>query len=261
MSDIPRNEFKQAILAGEHQLGLWVSLVSAYSAEIVAGSGFDWLLIDTEHAPSEVVSVLPQLQAVAPYPVSPIVRPSWNDKVLIKRHLDQGAQSLLIPYVSTPEEAQAAVAAMRYPTRGVRGVAGATRAARFGRVKDYYKRCEEELCLLVQVETRQGLDNLERIAKVDGVDGVFIGPADLAAGLGHLGDIGHPEVQSAIYEGIRRILACKKAPGILAMDEAFARKAMDAGTLFTAVGLDASVLARETEKLAARFRKDQGPRF
>lgn len=254
MSELPRNAFKHAILAGQHQLGLWVSLVSPYSAEIVAGSGFDWLLLDTEHSPAEVTAVLPQLQAVAPYPVSPIVRPAWNDKVLVKRHLDQGAQTLLIPYVSTPEEALAAVEAMRYPTRGVRGVAGSTRATRFGRVKDYLRRCEEELCLLVQVETRQGLDNLEAIAKVEGIDGVFIGPADLAAGLGHLGEIGHPEVQSAIFDGIRRIRACGKAPGILATDEAFARKAIEAGTLFTAVGVDSAILARETERLAARFR-------
>lgn len=252
---LARNAFKHAILAGQHQLGLWVSLVSAYSAEIVAGSGFDWLLLDTEHSPSEVAAVLPQLQAVAPYPVSPIVRPSWNDKVLVKRHLDQGAQTLLIPYVSTVQEAQAAVAAMRYPPGGVRGVAGSTRAAGFGRVKDYARRCEAELCLLVQVETREGLDNLEAIAAVDGVDGVFIGPADLAAGLGHLGEIAHPEVQRAIFDGIRRIKACGKAPGILAMDEAFARKCIDAGTLFTAVGLDASLLARESEKLAARYRQ------
>jgi 4-hydroxy-2-oxoheptanedioate aldolase len=253
--DLPRNAFKRAILAGQHQLGLWVSLTSAYGAEVVAGSGFDWLLLDTEHSPAEVTTVLPQLQAVTGYPVTPIVRPSWNDKVLVKRHLDQGVQTLLIPYVSTAEEAAAAVEAMRYPPRGVRGVAGSTRAAQYGRIKDYAKRCEEELCLLVQVETREGLDNLEKIANVDGVDGVFIGPADLSAGLGHLGNIGHPEVQSAIFDGIRRIRACKKAPGILAMDEPFARKSMEAGTLFTAVGMDVVLLARESERLAALYKK------
>ena len=260
-AELSRNKFKHAILGGQQQIGLWVSLVSAYSAEIVAGSGFDWLLIDTEHSPAEVASVLPQLQAVASYSASAIVRPAWNDKVLVKRHLDLGVQTLLIPYVSTPDEAAAAVAAMRYPPRGVRGVAGSTRAARFGRIKDYATRCEEELCLLVQVETRLGLDNLEKIAAVDGVDGVFIGPADLAAGLGHTGEIGHPEVQSAIFEGIRRIRASGKAPGILAMDEAFARKSMEAGTLFTAVGLDASLLARESDKLAARFKQKVGATF
>lgn len=252
--DLPVNRFKRAIVSGQHQLGLWVSLVSSYSCEIVAGSGFDWLLIDGEHSPNDVETVLRQLQAAAPYPVSPIVRPAWNDKVLVKRYLDVGAMTLLIPYVSNAAEAQAAVAAVRYPNRGVRGVAGVTRASRFGRIPNYVKRAEEELCLLVQVETREGLDNLEAIAKTDGVDGVFIGPADLAAGLGHLGDMGHAEVQSAIEDAIRRIRACGKAPGILTPDEKLARRYMEVGTLFTAVGLDAMILARETEKLAGKFK-------
>ena len=252
---LPENAFRRAILAGRQQIGLWVSLPGAYTAEVVAGSGFDWLLLDTEHSPSDVPMVLPQLQAVAAYPaVSAVVRPAWNDKVLIKRHLDIGAQTLLIPYVSTEAEAAAAVAAIRYPTRGVRGVAGTTRAARFGRIPDYARRAEDELCLLVQVETREGLDNLEAIARQDGIDGVFIGPADLAAALGHLGETGHAEVQSAIADAIRRILACGKAPGILAMDEAGARRYMEWGTVFTAVGMDVAILARETARLAAAFR-------
>ena len=252
--DLPRNAFRHALLAGRQQIGLWVSLASAYSAEVVAGSGFDWLLSDMEHSPNEVDTTLAQLQAVAASPTTAIVRPAWNDKVLIKRHLDIGAQTLLIPYAEDEEEAAAAVAAMRYPPRGVRGVAGTTRAARFGRVQDYARRAESELCLLVQVETRRGLERLDAIAKVDGVDGVFIGPADLAAGLGHLGDIPHPEVQAAIQDGVKRIRACGRAAGILATDEASARRYMEWGTTFTAVGLDAMILARETEKLAAKFR-------
>jgi len=252
--ELPVNNFKRAIAAGRQQIGLWVSLASAYSVEIVAGSGFDWLVIDTEHSPNEVDTTLAQLQVVAAYPVSPVVRPAWNDKVLIKRHLDIGAQSLLIPYVQTEEEAAAAVAAIRFPTRGVRGVAGVTRASRFGRVPDYSKRAHEELCLLVQIETRAGLDNLEKIARVEGIDGVFIGPADLAAGLGHLGEIAHAEVQTAIRDAIARIKACGKPAGILATDEASARRYIEWGTTFTAVGLDAMVLARETEKLAAKFK-------
>jgi 4-hydroxy-2-oxoheptanedioate aldolase len=252
--DLPPNNFKRAIAAGRQQIGLWVSLASAYSAEIVAGSGFDWLVIDTEHSPNEVDTTLAQLQVIAAYPVAPVVRPAWNDKVLIKRHLDIGAQNLLIPYVQTEEEAAAAVAAMRFPTRGVRGVAGVTRASRFGRVRDYAKRAHEELCLLVQIETREGLENLERIARIEGVDGVFIGPADLAAGLGHLGDQGHADVQSAIKDAIGRIKACGKPAGILAVDEASTRRYIDWGTVFTAVGLDVMVLARESEKLAAKFK-------
>jgi len=252
--DLPQNVFKQALVAGRQQIGLWVSLASPYSAEIVAGAGFDWIVIDTEHSPNEVDTTLAQLQVVAAYPVAPVVRPAWNDKVLIKRHLDIGAQTLLIPYVQTADEAAAAAAAIRYPLRGVRGVAGVTRASRFGRVSDYTRRAEQELCLIVQVENRAGLDNLEAIAKVDGVDGVFVGPADLAAGLGHLGEQSHPEVQSAIRDAIARIRACGKSAGILATDEASARRYIEWGTTFTAVGLDAMVLARELEKLAAKFR-------
>ena len=252
--DMPLNSFKKAILAGQQQIGLWVSLASPYCTELVAGSGFDWILIDGEHSPNDPITVLTQLQAAAAYPVTAIVRPAWNDKVLIKRYLDIGAQTLLVPYVETAAEAQAAVEAIRYPLRGVRGVAGTTRASRYGRVTDYVKHAERELCLLVQVESRLGLDNLEAIARTDGVDGVFIGPADLAAGLGHLGQQGHPEVQKAIEEGVKRIKACGKPAGILAVDEASARRYIEWGTTFTAVGLDAMVLARELEKLAAKFR-------
>jgi 4-hydroxy-2-oxoheptanedioate aldolase len=252
--DLPINHFKSAIKAGKQQIGLWASLANAYSTEIVAGAGFDWLLLDGEHSPNDPISVLPQLQAAAPYPVSAIVRPAWNEKVLIKRYLDVGTQSLLVPYVQTEDEAQAAVAAIRFPTRGVRGVAGVTRASRFGRVTDYTRKAEEQLCLLVQIETGLGMDNLEKIARVDGIDGVFIGPADLAAGLGHLGQQAHPEVQAAIQDGIKRIKACGKPAGILAVDEASARRYIEWGTTFTAVGLDAMILAREAEKLAAKFR-------
>jgi len=252
--DLPTNKFKRAIVAGRQQIGLWVSLASAYSAEIVAGSGFDWIVIDTEHSPNEVDTTLAQLQVVAAYPVAPVVRTAWNDKVLIKRHLDIGAQNLLIPYVQNEAEAMAAASAIRFPTQGVRGVAGVTRASRFGRVSDYAKRAHEELCLLVQVETREGLDNLEKIARVEGIDGVFIGPADLAAGLGHLGNQGHAEVQAAIKDAIARIKACRKPAGILATDEAAARRYIEWGTVFTAVGLDVMILARESEKLAARFK-------
>ncbi|MGE5616880.1 MAG: aldolase/citrate lyase family protein [Bacillota bacterium] len=252
--NLPSNPFKHALVAGKQQIGLWVSLASPYSAEIVAGAGYDWLVIDTEHSPNEVDTTLAQLQVMAAYPVSPVVRPAWNDIVLIKRHLDIGAQTLLVPYVQSAAEAAQAVASMRFPTRGVRGVAGVTRATRFGRVTDYAKRADAELCLLVQIETRQGLDNLEAIAKTEGVDGVFIGPADLAAGLGHVGEIGHPEVQAAIRDAIKRIGACGKGAGILATDEASARRYMEWGTTFTAVGLDVMVLGRELEKLAAKFR-------
>ena len=252
--DLPKNDFKRAIAAGRQQVGLWISLAHHYGAEICAGAGFDWLLLDGEHSPNDPVTILQQLQAIAPYPVTPVVRPAWNDTVLIKRYLDVGTQSFLVPYVQSAEEAAQAVQAIRYPPRGVRGVAGTTRASRYGRVKDYARRADEELCMLVQIETADGLKNLEAIARTDGIDGVFIGPSDLAAGLNHLGDPGHAEVQAAIKDAIARIKACGKPAGILATDEPMARRYMEWGTTFTAVGLDAMILAREAEKLAQKFR-------
>jgi 4-hydroxy-2-oxoheptanedioate aldolase len=252
--DIPTNSFKRAIRAGTPQIGLWCSTCSPYVTEVVAGSGFDWLLLDTEHAPGDLQEVMGQLQACLESTAHPIVRPAWNDMVLAKRYLDVGAQTLLVPYVQTVEEARAAVAYTRYPPAGVRGVGGTTRATRFGRVADYFAKASEEICVLVQVETRLGLDNLDAIAAVDGVDGVFIGPSDLAAGLGHLGNPSHPDVKSAIDFAIRRVRELGKAPGFLTADDAHARHILQLGALFVAVGIDLSLLARETEKLARKFR-------
>jgi 4-hydroxy-2-oxoheptanedioate aldolase len=252
--DIPANTFKRALKAGKVQIGLWCSLSSHYAIELVAGSGFDWLLLDTEHSPNDLESVLTQLQAAAPYPTHPVVRVPWNDMVTIKRFLDIGAQTILIPYVQNAEEAKAAVAHTRYPPAGVRGVAGGTRATRWGRVKDYAKRAHEELCVLVQVETQTALDNLERIAAVDGVDGVFIGPADLHASLGYPGETNNPKVVPVIDDAVRRIRKAGKAPGILTTVEADARRWLDCGGQFVAVGVDTGVLARGTEALAAKFK-------
>lgn len=251
--ELPHNAFKAALLAGRSQIGLWCSLPGGYTAELLAGSGFDWLLFDTEHSPGDPLTVMPQLQAAAPYPISPVVRPASNDTVLIKRFLDLGAQTLLIPYVQDAEEAARAVAAMRYPTRGVRGVSALTRATCFGRVSDYARRAEEELCLLVQVETGEALRRLEEIAAVDGVDGVFIGPADLAASLGHVGDAGHPEVVTAVEDAVRRLRAMGKPSGILTTDTNFARRCIELGTTFTAVGVDTGLLACAVDNLAKEF--------
>lgn len=252
--DLPRNAFKHAIAAGRRQIGFWISLGSPYAAEAVAGAGFDWLVLDMEHAPNTLVSVLEQLQAVSAYPGAAVVRPPWNDMVAIKQVLDIGAQALLIPYVQTAEEARAAVAAVRYPPRGVRGVAAGARASRFGRVENYAQRAEEELCLLVQVETADALANLEAIAAVEGVDGVFIGPADLGASLGHLGQPGHPEVKAAVLDAIRRLVAVGVPAGMLTAETAFAQECLDAGAVFVAVGIDSAVLARGADALAAKFR-------
>jgi 4-hydroxy-2-oxoheptanedioate aldolase len=252
--DLPRNRFKAALREGRPQLGLWVSLVDNLAAEAVAGAGFDWLLLDTEHSPGPEQSVLAQLQAVAPYPVTPIVRPVANDVALIKRFLDIGVQTLLIPSVQSAAEAEAAVAAMRYPPRGVRGVSTLTRASGYGRVADYLARAEDELCLLVQIETRAGLDALEAIAAVDGVDGLFVGPSDLAASLGHLGDPGHPEVIAAVEDAIARIRAAGRPAGFLGLDPAWNRRCIELGTSFTAVGIDLAVLARGADALRESYR-------
>jgi 4-hydroxy-2-oxoheptanedioate aldolase len=254
---LPENRFKRALRQGRQQIGLWCSLPGPYVAEAIAGSGFDWLLFDTEHSPGDPLTVLAQLQAVAPYEVSAVVRPASNDTVLIKRFLDIGAQSLLIPYVQNPDEARSAVAATRYPPGGVRGVSSVTRATRFGRVQGYGRGAAEELCVLVQIETQEALDRLEAITAVDGVDGVFIGPADLAASLGHVGELAHPKVIAAIEDAIRRIRACGKPAGILTPDTAFAARCIEIGTLFTAVGVDAALLARGTERLAQHFKGEK----
>jgi 4-hydroxy-2-oxoheptanedioate aldolase len=195
-----------------------------------------------------------QLQAAVGGTAHPVVRPPWNDTVVIKRFLDIGVQSFLIPYVQNEAEARAAVAATRYPPKGVRGVATASRASRFGRVKDYFARAEEELCVIVQLESRVALGNLEAIAAVEGVDGLFIGPSDLSADLGHLGNAGHPEVQAAIEDAIRRIQACGKVAGFLTGDEPLARRYIELGCLVAAVGADIGILARGSEQLAARFK-------
>lgn len=248
------NAFKDALKAGRPQIGLWLGLCSSYSAELLAGAGFDWLLIDGEHAPNNVPTVLTQLQAIAPYPSQPVVRPSWNDPVQIKQLLDVGAQTLLVPMVQNAEEARLAVRATRYPPAGIRGVGSAlARASRWNRVPDYIHRANDAMCVLVQIETREALKNLPQILDVDGVDGVFIGPADLSADMGHGGNPQHPEVQAAIEDAIQQIRQAGKAPGILMANEQLAKRYLELGALFVAVGVDTTLLARGAEALAARF--------
>lgn len=250
---VPVNRFKLALKEGRQQIGLWNAIPGTLVAELLATSGFDWVVIDTEHAPTDVPDTLAMMQAMAPYPVSAVVRPASNDTVLIKRILDLGAQTLLIPYVQNAAEAHAAVAAMRYAPRGVRGMAGMTRASGFGLVADYALRAEEELCLIVQVETAEALARLDSIAAVDGVDALFIGPADLAASMGHPGNTRHPEVVAAIEQAIGRIVAAGKPAGILSLDPAFARQCIRWGTRFTAVGMDIALLASAARALADTF--------
>ena len=252
--ELPRNRFKHAIATGELQIGLWSSLSSNIAAEIVSDSGFDWILFDTEHSPNEIPGLIGQLQGAAAGTASAIVRPAWNDAVLIKRVLDIGAQSILVPYVQNAEEARRAVAAVRYPPAGMRGVAAAARASRYGRVKDYLKRADSEICLLVQVETRAALDELEAIAVVEGVDGVFIGPSDLSASFGHIGNPQHAEVQEALERSVKRLKAVGKPAGILTLSEDEARRYIGWGYTFVAVGSDTGLLARGADALAKKFK-------
>jgi 4-hydroxy-2-oxoheptanedioate aldolase len=252
--DLPRNAFKAALAEGRAQIGLWVSIPGSDNAEALATCGFDWLLIDMEHSTVGLDTVKSMLQAMAPYPVSAAVRPGWNDPVEIKRILDAGAQTILVPYVQNAEEAARAVAAVRYPPAGMRGVAGITRATRYGTVDGYTAQADREICLLVQVETAEALGNIEAIAKVPGVDGIFVGPADLATSMGYPGNPAAPQVQAAILDAITRIRGAGTPAGILSLDPDFLKRAVAAGSVFTAVDVDQAILLRGARALAKAWK-------
>jgi len=253
---LPQNTFRRALAEGKPQFGLWAALADAYVTELLATAGFDWLLIDNEHAPNDVRSTLAQLQAIAAYASHPVVRPVRSDVALIKQLLDIGAQTLLLPMIDTAAQAAEAVAATRYPPQGIRGVgSGLARASRWNRIPDYLTTAAEELCVLVQVESVQGMDNLPAIAAVDGVDGVFFGPSDLSASMGLLGRPGDPSVREAICRGIATTRDAGKAAGVLAADPAIAAEYLAAGATFVAVGSDTGLLSRAAAELAASYRK------
>jgi 4-hydroxy-2-oxoheptanedioate aldolase len=249
-----RNTFKHNLAAGKLQIGLWSSLCSNIATEIIGDSGYDWILLDTEHSPNEIPDLVGQLQGMQASPTTPIIRPAWNDAVLIKRCLDIGAQSLLLPYVQNAEEARAAVAATRYPPHGIRGVSVAARASRYGRTPGYLTKANDEICVLVQVETRSALGELEAIAEIEGVDGVFIGPSDLAASLGHVGNPQHPDVQKAIKNAVERLTAVGKPAGMLTGNEEEAKRYIDWGYKFVAIGSDVGLLAKHADALLKRFK-------
>ena len=258
--DMPINTFKQRLRSGEAQIGLWLGLADAYCAELAANAGFDWLLIDGEHAPNDLRTMLGQLQALAPYPCQPVIRPVIGDTALIKQVLDIGVQTLLVPMVESADQARELVRAMHYPPLGVRGVGSAlARASRWNSIPGYLDKADEQMCLLVQIESREGLANLDAIAAVDGVDGVFIGPADLSASMGFRGNPGHPDVQAAIEDAIGRIRQAGKAAGILSADEKLARRYIELGAAFVAVGVDTTVLMRGLQTLAATFKDTPKP--
>ncbi len=262
----PVNTFKQALAAGQSPIGLWAALASPYSTELIAGIGYDWLLIDGEHAPNDVRSTLAQLQAVASAQLAfgdrrshPVVRvPVGTGDVgvaLIKQYLDIGVQTLLVPMIDTPEQADLVVKATRYAPAGIRGMGSAlARASRWQAHARYVHEANDQVCVLVQAETAEAMKNLDAIAATPGVDGVFIGPADLSASMGHPGNAGHPDVQAAIFDGIARIRAAGKAPGILATTEPLARPWLQAGAQFVAVGADTMLLAAGATSLLAQYK-------
>lgn len=253
--DMPINHFKRALASGKPQIGLWNSLSSYLVTEIVAGAGYDWVLIDTEHSPVSVSDLHQQLQAMMENPLSSaVVRPPWNDMVTMKQYLDLGVQSFVIPVVQNADEARAAVRYTRYPPEGVRGISGSSRSSRFGRVKSYFANAASEICVTIQAETIEAVGNIEAMAAIDGVDGIFIGPGDLSASMGYTGQLMHPEVIKVIEDAIKRIRKAGKAPGILTSDEAFAKRCLEIGALFVAVGQDVGVLARGVETLRAKFK-------
>ena len=250
------NHFKRK-LKTQQQIGLWVGLADAYGTEIAANAGYDWLLIDGEHAPSDLRTTLSQLQSIATYPSQAVVRPPIGSVQLIKQLLDIGAQTLLIPMVESVEQAELMVKAVRYPPEGVRGVGAAlARATRWNSIPDYYATAHENICLLIQIESVEGLANLDDILKVEGIDGIFIGAVDLSATMGYEGNPNHPEVQKAVIDAIQRIRASGKAAGILSTQHEATEQYLALGTEFVAVGVDTSVLMQSLRTLLQRYKPD-----
>ncbi len=250
---LPINTFKRDLLAGQRLIGSWCSLANPISTEILGLAGFDWLLLDGEHSPNEVTNFIPQLMALKDSVSAPIVRPSTNSAVEIKRLLDIGFYNFLIPYIESEEEALRAVAATRYPPQGIRGVAVSQRSNRFGTVADYFKTINDQICVMLQIESRAGVANARAIASVEGVDSIFVGPSDLAAALGHLGNPSHPEVQQAIALVFAEAKACGKPSGTLAPVEADARRYIEMGATFVGVGSDVGVFRNATQVLRDRY--------
>ena len=247
------NSFKRRLLAGERLIGCWCSLANPITTEVLGVAGFDWILLDGEHSPNDVISFIPQLMALKDSVSAPVVRPSWNNPVELKRLLDGGFYNFLIPFIESAEEAKRAVAATRYPPQGFRGVSVSQRSNKFGSVKDYFTGINDQLCVMVQIESRKGVEAVAEIAKVDGIDGIFVGPSDLAAGFGHLGNASHPEVQAAIAQIVAAAKTAGKPIGILAPVEADARRYMEQGITFVAVGSDLGVFRSGTQALRDKY--------
>ncbi|KAE9632344.1 aldolase/citrate lyase family protein [Parasedimentitalea maritima] len=251
----PLNSFKQALAEGERQIGCWVGLADGYAAEIMGTAGFDWLVIDGEHAPNDIRSLRDQLIALQASDSHPVVRLPVGETWMVKQALDIGAQTILVPMVESAEQAAELVRACTYPPHGTRGVGAAlARATQYSSVSDYIPTADAQICLLVQVENRAGIAALDDILAIDGVDGVFIGPADLAADLGYGGNAGAPEVQAVIADALARIKAAGKAPGILGVTEQATQGYLDMGAQFLAVGIDVLILAQTARALAKHWK-------
>ena len=247
------NRFRADLRAGKLLIGCWCSLANPITTEVLGVAGFDWLLLDGEHAPNDLITLIPQLMALKDSVSAPVVRPSWNNPVELKRLLDGGFYNFLIPFIESADEARRAVAATRYPPQGIRGVSVAQRGNRFGTVAGYFEGVNDQICVMVQIESRKGVAAAAEIAAADGVDGLFIGPSDLAAGLGHLGHANHPEVQDAMAQVFAAAKEAAKPIGILAPVEADARHYMDMGATFVAVGSDLGVFRSGTQALRDRY--------
>ena len=254
MTALAPNQFTRALKAGDKQVGLWISLCSNIVAEVTAPAGYDWALIDMEHTANNYFSVLGQLQAFAASSTTAIVRADWNDPVIVKRLLDLGAPGIMFPMIQSVQEAEKAVAATRYPPHGVRGVSGATRATKFGRVTDYVARIENETAVLLQLETRHAVQQAEAIADVDGITGIFFGPADIAADIGKVGHPMHLEVWSLIKPAAQKLIAKGVPVGTLVLDPAFAAELLNEGFSFVACGTDASLLAKASDALLSEVK-------
>ncbi len=249
----PHNPFKAAINKGKLQLGCWLGLASPYVAEISANAGFDWVLVDAEHAPNDLRSITAQLQVIEASSSHAIVRPPIGEVWIIKQLLDAGAQTLLIPMVESAEQAQQLVNAVTYPPHGIRGVGSAlARASQFSGIDDYLTTARDEICLLVQVENLKGIAALDEILAVEGIDGVFIGPADLAADMGYLDQAGADEVYDAVRDTMKKIIASGKAGGILTLDEQLQTQCRDIGASFIATEIDVTLFARNMREAANR---------
>ncbi len=247
------NGFRRDLLAGKKLIGCWSSLSNAITTEVLGVAGFDWILLDGEHSPNDVVTFIPQLMALKDSASAPVVRPSSNNTVEIKRLLDAGFYNFLIPFVESADEARRAVAATRYPPQGVRGVSVSQRSNRYGSVADYFTQINEHICVAVQIESGAAVKAAAEIAAVDGVDCIFVGPSDLAAGMGYLGNSGHPEVQAAIASVYAAAKAAGKPTGILAPKEEDARRYMGMGATFVAVGSDLGVFRAATQALKDKY--------